>query len=71
MVHLQCPKCRSKELVRLPGDLEPPTMLSGAKPPSTFKTIKVTRFCCTNCGYTEVWVDNPEDLKDILKKFGF
>lgn len=71
MKNMQCPKCRSKEVVRLPGDIQPPSMLSGAKPPSSFKTIKVTRFCCSNCGFTEVWVNDPDDLKDLLKKYGF
>ncbi len=71
MKNLQCPKCRSQEIVRLPGDIQPPSTLSGAKPPSSFKTIHITHFCCTNCGFTETWVDDPDDLKNILTKFGF
>ena len=65
MKNLQCPKCRSHDIVRLPDTLKPPAMLT------SFKTIKTTRYCCANCGFTEVWVDNPDDLKDLLKKFGF
>jgi len=68
---MQCPKCHGKEIVRLPGDIESPSVLSGAKPPSSFKTIKYTRYCCTHCGFTEVWVDDPEDLKKLLKRYGF
>jgi predicted nucleic-acid-binding Zn-ribbon protein len=71
MKNLQCPKCHSTDIVRLPGDFEPPASLSGAKPPSSFKTIKITRYCCANCGFSEVWVDDPDDLKDLLKKYGF
>ena len=71
MKNLQCLKCRSHEIVRLPGDIQPPAMLSGAKPPSSFKTIKYTQYCCANCGFTEKWVDNPDDLKDLLKHYGF
>jgi predicted nucleic-acid-binding Zn-ribbon protein len=71
MKNLQCPKCRSHEIFRLPGDIQPPATLSGAKPPSSFKTIRVTVYCCTNCGYSEQWVDDPEDLKALLKKYGF
>jgi hypothetical protein len=46
-------------------------MFSGAKPPSSFKTISVTQYCCANCGYIETWVDDPAELKALLKKYGF
>jgi len=71
MKNLRCSKCRSSEIVRFPGDIQAPSSLSGAKPPSSFKPIPVTRYCCANCGYSEVWVDNTEDLQEVLKKFGF
>ncbi|MFN2302183.1 MAG: hypothetical protein ACK2TV_00480 [Anaerolineales bacterium] len=71
MKNLQCAKCHSTEVIRLPGNIQPPAMLSGAKLPSSFKTVMVTYYCCTNCGYSEVWVDNPDDLKEIMKKYGF
>ena len=71
MKNLQCPKCHAKEIVRLPGDIQPDSTVSGAKSPSSLKTIKTTQYCCANCGFSEVWVDNPDDLKDLLKRFGF
>ena len=71
MKNLQCPKCRSVEVIRLPEDLQAPTMISGAKPPSSYKPIKVTRYCCANCGYTEVWANEPDDLKNLLSEYGF
>ena len=71
MKNLQCPKCHSREMVRLPGDIQQPSTLSGAKSAASFKTIKTTLYCCANCGFSEVWVDDPEDLKDLLKRFGF
>jgi predicted nucleic-acid-binding Zn-ribbon protein len=71
MKNMVCPKCHAKDIVRLPVDLEAPNMLSGAKPPSHYKTINVTRYCCANCGYSEVWVNDPDNLKDLLKKYGF
>jgi predicted nucleic-acid-binding Zn-ribbon protein len=71
MKNLQCPKCHSTDIIRLPGELDPPATLSGAKPPSSFKTINITHYCCANCGFIEVWVDDPNDLKELLKKFGF
>jgi len=71
MKNMQCPKCHSHEIVRLPGGITPPATLSSAKPPSSFKTINATLYCCTNCGFIERWVDNPDDLRDLLKKYGF
>jgi len=71
MKNMQCPKCQSREIVRLPGDIQPPSTLSGAKSASSLKTIKTTLYCCANCGFSEVWVDDPEDLKNLLKRFGF
>jgi len=71
MKNMTCPKCLSQEVIRLPGDLQPPATLSGAKPPSSYKTIAVTQFCCTNCGFIETWVNDPGDLRDLLKKYGF
>ncbi len=71
MKHMQCPKCHASEIVRLPGGITPPATLSGAKPPSSFKTINITFYCCVHCGYCEQWVDDPEDLQDLMKKYGF
>jgi hypothetical protein len=71
MKYLQCPKCHANEIVRLPGDIQPDSTVSGAKSPSSLKTIKTTRYCCANCGFSEVWVDNPDDLKELMKRFGF
>lgn len=71
MKNMHCPKCQSSDVVRLPGGIQPPSTLGGSKSPSSFKTINTTQYCCANCGYSEVWVDNPDDLKALLKKFGF
>jgi len=71
MKNMLCPKCHTHEIVRIPGRIEPPSTLGGSKSPSAFKTIHTTQYCCANCGYSEVWVDNPDDLKALLKKFGF
>ncbi len=71
MKNLQCPKCRSNKIIRFPADIQPPSKLSGAKPPSSLKPIPITRYCCANCGYCEMWVDDTRDLQEVLKEFGF
>ena len=70
MKNLNCPKCHSTNIVRIPGDIQPSAGLSGINPPAN-KAISFTRYCCANCGYIEAWVDDPQDLKDLLKKYGF
>jgi predicted nucleic-acid-binding Zn-ribbon protein len=71
MKNMLCPKCHSSEIVRLPGSIQPPSTLGGPKSLSAFKTINTTQYCCANCGFSEVWVDDPDDLKALLKKYGF
>jgi hypothetical protein len=48
MKNMQCPKCYSHEIVRLPGGITPPATLSGATPTFSFKTIDVNFYCCTS-----------------------
>jgi len=66
-----CPKCSSSEIIRIPGELG--AYGSGNVIPmgmTIFSSIKVTRYLCGNCGFSEDWIDNPQDLKKIKDKFG-
>jgi len=66
-----CPKCSSPEIIRIPGELG--AYGSGNVIPmgmTIFSSIKVTRYLCGNCGFSEDWIDNPQDLKKIKDKFG-
>jgi len=31
--------------------------------------IPVTRYMCCHCGYSEEWVDSPEDIAKIEKSY--
>ncbi len=37
---------------------------------TTFSAVKVTRYLCCACGFSEEWIDNPEDVAKIKKKYG-
>lgn len=61
-----CPKCNSQQIILIPGEL------GGAGAGNIipigitlFNTVKVTRYMCSDCGYSEEWIDNPKDLKKL------
>ena len=66
-----CPKCSSHEIVRIPGQAG--GYGTGNNIPmgmTIFSAIKVTRYVCGHCGYSEEWIYNPDDLEKIKGKFG-
>jgi hypothetical protein len=36
----------------------------------SFRTVKVTRYLCGSCGFSEEWIDSPEDLHKLKEKYG-
>ena len=65
-----CPKCQSKDIIRIPGEARPfgagNNIAVGA---TIFSAVKVTRYLCASCGFSEEWVDSAEDRANIKKKF--
>jgi len=65
-----CPKCSSRELLRIEGE-------SGAHGAGNniqvgwtiFSAVRVTRFLCTSCGFSEEWIESPEDIAKLVEKF--
>lgn len=37
---------------------------------SLLSVVKVTRFVCENCGYSEEWIEREEDIQKLAKKYG-
>ena len=35
-----------------------------------FGSVKVTRYLCGSCGFSEEWIDSPEDLHKLKEKYG-
>lgn len=65
-----CPKCRSGDIVRIPGST------SGfgagnniAVGKTIFSSVKVTRYMCASCGFSEEWIDDIADVVRIKAKF--
>ncbi len=66
-----CPKCSSRKILRIPGLAG--AYGSGNNIPmgmTVFSSIKVTRYVCRECGYSEEWIDYSEDLEKLKKKYG-
>lgn len=60
-----CPKCRSHDIVRIEGSIGAHgagnNILLGA---TIFSAIKVQRYICCDCGYSEEWIDQ-KDLEEV------
>ena len=66
----KCPKCEGSEVIRIPGIVGPHG--SGNNVPmgwTTLSSIEVTRYLCGRCGFSEEWIDTPEDIEKIRKKY--
>jgi predicted RNA-binding Zn-ribbon protein involved in translation (DUF1610 family) len=67
-----CPKCNSQDILRIPGQTG--AYGSGNNIPvkrTIFSFIPVTRYVCTQCGFSEEWIDSPEDLKKLEQKYPY
>jgi len=67
----QCPKCQSTVILRIEGA----TGAYGAgnnisTGMTVFSSVPVTRFLCTECGFSEEWIDSHEHIAKLVKKYG-
>ena len=65
-----CPKCGSTDIVRIPGNVS----LYGAGNNivlgwTILSAVKVSRYLCGGCGFSEEWIDDARDLAKIKAKF--
>jgi predicted nucleic-acid-binding Zn-ribbon protein len=62
-----CPKCQNSEIAIIEGGAFKGNIYNNV----TFglNTIYLTRYICVNCGYTENYVDDINDIEKIKLKF--
>ncbi len=64
-----CPKCSGSDILRIEGDVRGygagNNIMAGA---TIFSAVKVHRYVCTRCGYSEEWIDR-EDIPKLIKKY--
>jgi ribosomal protein S27AE len=66
----KCAKCGSAEVLRIPGQVG--AFGTGNNIPigkTLFSSVKVTRFLCGQCGYSEEWVESADDLQKLREKY--
>jgi hypothetical protein len=66
----RCTKCQHDDILRIEG--ESGAYGSGNNIPigfTVFSSVKVTRFVCTSCGFSEEWIESAEDIAKLVKKF--
>ena len=64
-----CPKCNSRNIIRIEGKVG--AYGSGNNIPvglTNFSSVKVHRYLCCDCGYSEEWIDK-EDIPRLEKKY--
>ena len=66
-----CPKCNSANILHIPvkkgkmGKWNNSVIWLSA-----VKYVEITRLVCENCGYSEEWITNKENLKKLRDKYG-
>lgn len=64
----QCPKCNGVKILFVPG-YEGAYGSGNNIPAGFFKSaVKVNRYICGTCGYSEEWI-NREDIEKIESKY--
>lgn len=65
-----CPKCESTDILRIPGKHtgygSGNIIMLGL---TALGAVKVTRFVCEQCGYSEEWIENKEDIQRLIRKY--
>ena len=67
----KCPKCASSNILKVPGQAG--GFGAGNNIPvgrTIFSSVKVTRYLCGQCGYSEEWVEQASDLQKLREKYG-
>jgi hypothetical protein len=68
----QCPKCQSRDPVRIEGTVgaygSGNNILAGA---SIFSAVKVNRYVCVSCGFSEEWIEDRVGLDKIRSKYQY
>jgi hypothetical protein len=63
-----CPKCGSSDLLRIPT--LPGEISDIAVGDLGMRSVTITKYICSACGYIEHWVDDVADLDELRKEYG-
>ena len=65
-----CIKCQGEEILKIRGKRMPHGGGNYIDTDEAFYSVKVTRYLCVSCGYSEEWVDNQMDRNKLKEKYG-
>ncbi len=60
----KCPKCHSADIIRIDGFTEIRGGVNTIRV-GLFSFVKVNRYVCCKCGFTEEWIDQ-EDIEKLM-----
>jgi len=65
------PKCTSNDIIRIPGTVGAYGSDNSIMVGLTIFTgpVRVTRYLCGACGFSEEWIDEAADIARIRKKY--
>ncbi|MDH2355022.1 hypothetical protein QCM80_30795 [Bradyrhizobium sp. SSUT112] len=65
-----CPKCQATDIIRIPGEARAFGAGNNISVGATiFGAVKVTRYLCASCGFSEEWIESVDDIANIKKKY--
>lgn len=65
-----CSKCQNTEIIRIPGEVRAFGAGNNISVGATiFGAVKVTRYLCASCGFSEEWIGSADDIAKIRKKY--
>jgi len=66
----KCPKCSGTEILLIEGEIRGDGSGNFIKTGMTLlSAVKVNRYICTACGYSEEWT-SPDDIPKLKEKYG-
>jgi len=66
----KCQKCSSNDIIIIPGQSGAYGIGNNIPTGLTILSyVKVTRYLCLNCGFSEEWIDAEKDREKLRKKY--
>jgi predicted nucleic-acid-binding Zn-ribbon protein len=59
-----CPKCQFTDIIRIPARL-PASSGENIVSVGLMKAVRVTRYVCATCGFTEEWIEPQDDIEKL------
>ena len=63
-----CTKCSCTDIIRIPGQVTANGAGNNVRI-NLFSYVYVSRYLCSDCGFSEEWIDNAADIQKLKKKY--